>query len=88
MDLLHRISPVSVTSRIKVPTLLVQGESDTLFGLDQSDATARQIAAAGGKVKTIWYTGGHDGGRPGPQLRGKIGDFLKYSLTGEGAAPP
>ena len=78
---------MSVTSRIKVPTLLVQGESDTLFGLDQSDATARQIAAAGGKVKTIWYTGGHDGGRPGPQLRGKIGDFLKYSLTGEGADP-
>jgi ABC-2 type transport system ATP-binding protein len=87
LDLLRRISPVSVTSRIKVPTLLVQGESDTLFGLDQADATARQITAAGGKVKTIWYTGGHDGGKPGPQLRAKIADFLWFSVTGQGADP-
>ncbi|WP_284745873.1 alpha/beta fold hydrolase [Amycolatopsis sp. RTGN1] len=82
VDLLHRVSPVSVTSKISVPTLLVQGESDTLFGLDQSDATARQITAAGGKVRTIWYTGGHDGGKPGPQLRGKIADFLWTAVDG------
>ncbi|GLY38771.1 ABC transporter ATP-binding protein [Amycolatopsis sp. NBRC 101858] len=82
VDLLRRVSPVSVTSKISVPTLLVQGESDTLFGLDQSDATARQITAAGGKVRTIWYTGGHDGGKPGPQLRGKIADFLWTAVDG------
>ncbi|MFF0148388.1 ABC-2 type transport system ATP-binding protein [Amycolatopsis sulphurea] len=82
--LLRRISPASVTNRITVPTLLVQGENDTLFGLDQSDATARQITAAGGSVRTIWYAGGHDGGTPGPQLRGKIGDFLWSALTGDG----
>ncbi|WP_116205114.1 alpha/beta fold hydrolase [Amycolatopsis circi] len=82
--LLHRISPSSVTGKITAPTLLVQGESDTLFGLDQSDATARQITEAGGSVRTIWYTGGHDGGIPGPQLRAKIGDFLWSSLTGQG----
>jgi ABC-2 type transport system ATP-binding protein len=82
VDLLRRVSPVSVTDKITVPTLLVQGESDTLFGLDQSDASARQITAAGGKVRTIWYTGGHDGGKPGPQLRAKIGDFLWTAVTG------
>ncbi|OXM62101.1 alpha/beta fold hydrolase [Amycolatopsis vastitatis] len=82
IDLLHRVSPASVTSKITVPTLLVQGESDTLFGLDQSDATARQITAAGGKVRTIWYTGGHDGGKPGPQLRAKIADFLWTAVGG------
>ncbi|MFD9889988.1 alpha/beta fold hydrolase [Amycolatopsis sp. NPDC059027] len=87
VDLLRRVSPASVTNRITVPALLVQGENDTLFGLDQSDATARQITAAGGKVTTIWYTGGHDGGSPGPQLRGKIAGFLKNALTGEGPAP-
>jgi ABC-2 type transport system ATP-binding protein len=85
--LLHRVSPVSVTNKITVPTLLVQGENDTLFGLDQSDATARQITAAGGKVQTIWYTGGHDGGQPGPQLRGKIADWLSFQLTGKGTDP-
>jgi ABC-2 type transport system ATP-binding protein len=87
LDLLHRVSPASATSKITVPTLLVQGENDTLFGLDQSDANARQIIAAGGKVQQIWYAGGHDGGNPGPQLRGKIADWLWFQLTGEGGNP-
>ncbi|WP_306999583.1 alpha/beta fold hydrolase [Amycolatopsis thermophila] len=85
--LLQRLSPSAVTGRITAPTLLVQGENDTLFGLDQSDATARQITAAGGHVQQVWYTGGHDGGSPGPQLRAKIGDWLWFQLTGEGGNP-
>ncbi|GAB3582821.1 alpha/beta fold hydrolase [Amycolatopsis endophytica] len=85
--LLQRLSPSAVTGNITAPTLLVQGEADTLFGLDQSDATARQITAAGGTVQQVWYTGGHDGGRPGPQLRAKIGDWLWFQLTGEGGNP-
>ncbi|EIE99775.1 alpha/beta fold hydrolase [Saccharomonospora glauca] len=85
--LLRRVSPVSVTDRITVPTLLVQGTADTLFGLDQADANARQITEAGGDVSVIWYTGGHDGGVPGPQLRGTIADFLHHHLTGEGEDP-
>jgi ABC-2 type transport system ATP-binding protein len=87
LELLHRVSPDSVTSRVTVPTLLVQGEDDTLFGLDQSDATARQITAAGGKVQQIWYAGGHDGGSPGPQLRAKVADWLWFQLTGQGSNP-
>jgi len=86
-DLLRRLSPAAVTGTITAPTLLVQGEADTLFGLDQSDATARQITAAGGTVQQVWYTGGHDGGRPGPQLRAKLGDWLWFQLTGEGGNP-
>ncbi len=85
--LLRRVSPVSVTDRITVPTLLVQGTADTLFGLDQADANARQITEAGGEVSVIWYTGGHDGGVPGSQLRDTIADFLHHHLTGEGEDP-
>ena len=87
LDLLHRLSPDSVTAHIKVPTLLVQGENDTLFELDQAEANARQITAAGGRVQQIWYAGGHDGGRPGPQLRSKIDGWLRFQLTGEGTNP-
>ncbi|MFB9908650.1 alpha/beta fold hydrolase [Allokutzneria oryzae] len=87
IDLLRRSSPVSVADRIKVPSLIVQGERDTLFGLDQSDANARQIAGAGGKVKTIWYAGGHDGGSPGPLLRGQIADWFSFHLAGTGEDP-
>ncbi|ANZ38692.1 ABC transporter ATP-binding protein [Lentzea guizhouensis] len=87
LDLLRRSSPVEVTDKITQPTMLVQGEQDTLFGLDQSDATARQIAAAGGKVKTVWYAGGHDGGNPGAQLRGEIADWMVFHLQGKGTDP-
>lgn len=87
VDLLRSVSPASVTNRITQPTMVVQGEQDTLFGLDQSDATARQIAAAGGKVKVVWYAGGHDGGRPGTGLRSQIADWFDFHLRGRGSDP-
>jgi ABC-2 type transport system ATP-binding protein len=87
IDLLRADSPVSVTDHITVPTLLVQGEQDTLFGLDQADANARQITRAGGKVKVIWYDGGHDAGQPGPDLRQEIGQFFSYELMHKGTDP-
>ncbi|MGH3518442.1 MAG: alpha/beta fold hydrolase [Haloechinothrix sp.] len=86
-ELLRRVSPASITHKISIPTLLVQGEQDTLFGLDQADATARQITQAGGDVQLVWYAGGHDGGGPGPQLRGKIADWLWFQLSGTGSNP-
>ncbi|TWE29306.1 ABC-2 type transport system ATP-binding protein [Prauserella muralis] len=84
LALLRRVSPASVTGNITIPTLLVQGENDTLFGLDQADANARQITRAGGDVSVVWYTGGHDGGIPGSQLRSRIADFLAFHLLDEG----
>jgi len=84
-ELLARVSPKSVTKNITAPTLLVQGERDTLFGLEQADANAKQIAAAGADVQIVWYAGGHDGGGPGPQLRAKIGDWLAFQLGGPNA---
>ncbi|MDQ2706603.1 MAG: alpha/beta fold hydrolase [Actinomycetota bacterium] len=87
-DLLRRSSPVSVADRISAPTLLVQGESDTLFGLDQADATARQITSAGGFVRVLWYSGGHDGGAPGPSVREQIGTwFDRYLAYHEDSSP-
>nr|WP_245812030.1 alpha/beta fold hydrolase [Actinophytocola xinjiangensis] len=87
IDLLRSVSPATVTGNITAPTLLVQGEQDTLFGLDQADATARQISEAGGKVRVIWYTGGHDGGKPGPELRSTIADWFDFHLRGQGSDP-
>jgi ABC-2 type transport system ATP-binding protein len=60
--LLSASSPDSVLDGMTAPTLLLQGRQDTLFGLDQADANARQIAAAGAEVKVDWFAGGHDGG--------------------------
>ena len=86
-DLLRRSSPVTVTDRITAPTLLVQGQADSLFGLDQADANARQIAAAGAPVKVIWYSGGHDGTPPGDGLRAEIRDWFGFHLAGRGEDP-
>ncbi|MEV0593633.1 alpha/beta fold hydrolase [Nonomuraea cavernae] len=60
--LLRQSSPVAVAGRIKAPTLLVQGQRDSLFPLDHADANARAIAAAGTPVSLTWFDGGHDGG--------------------------
>jgi len=60
--LLLRSSPASVAGRIDVPTLLIQGENDSLFGLDQASANYDAIRRNGAPVDMVWFAGGHDGG--------------------------
>ncbi|ELS53439.1 putative ABC transporter ATP-binding protein [Streptomyces viridochromogenes Tue57] len=60
--MLEERSPSAVGDRIEVPTLLVQGQSDSLFPLDQADAAAKAIRANGAPVDVDWIAGGHDGG--------------------------
>jgi ABC-2 type transport system ATP-binding protein len=60
--LLEARSPSAVGDRIKVPTLLMQGQTDSLFPLGQSDAAAQAIRANGAPVDVDWIAGGHDGG--------------------------
>ncbi|MEV5337552.1 CocE/NonD family hydrolase [Streptomyces sp. NPDC052676] len=60
--LLEERSPSAVGDRIKVPTLLVQGQTDSLFPLGQADAAAKAIRANGAPVAVDWIAGGHDGG--------------------------
>lgn len=62
--LLRASSPMSVTDRITVPTMLMAGQADSLFPLSEVDATAQQIAKANPKtpLKVVWHSAGHDGG--------------------------
>ncbi|MET8562502.1 CocE/NonD family hydrolase [Streptomyces flaveolus] len=60
--LLEERSPSAVGDRVKVPTLLVQGQTDSLFPLGQADAAAKAIRANGAPVDVDWIAGGHDGG--------------------------
>lgn len=61
-QLLEERSPSAVGDRIKVPTLLMQGQTDSLFPLGQADAAAKAIRANGAPVDVDWISGGHDGG--------------------------
>ncbi|WP_455360119.1 alpha/beta fold hydrolase [Streptomyces sp. SYSU K21746] len=60
--LLEQRSPSAVGDRIKVPALIVQGQSDSLFPLGHADAMAKTIRANGAPVAVDWIAGGHDGG--------------------------
>ncbi|MFF4526279.1 alpha/beta fold hydrolase [Streptomyces bluensis] len=62
VKLLQERSPSAVGERIKVPTLLIQGQTDSLFPLGQADAAAKAIRANGAPVDVDWIAGGHDGG--------------------------
>ncbi|WP_204043490.1 alpha/beta fold hydrolase, partial [Acrocarpospora phusangensis] len=62
IELLRRSSPVSVPGKIRVPSLIIQGQRDSLFPLSHADANARAIAATGAPVEVAWISGGHDGG--------------------------
>jgi ABC-2 type transport system ATP-binding protein len=85
--ILARSSPNAVVGDITAPTLLVQGERDTLFGLEQADANARAIAANGTTVAVTWYNGGHDGGSPDAATEARITQWFQYYLAGTGPVP-
>lgn len=65
------VSPVSYLPSVKAPTLLVQGQNDTLFNLNEATATYRTLAAQGTPVKMIWQSWGHSGGMKKP-LKGEL----------------
>ncbi|MFD7342396.1 alpha/beta fold hydrolase [Streptomyces violascens] len=60
--LLESKSPSAVGDRIKVPALIMQGQTDSLFPLGQADAMAKRITGNGAPVSVDWIAGGHDGG--------------------------
>ncbi|MEU4042541.1 alpha/beta fold hydrolase [Streptomyces antibioticus] len=85
--LLEARSPSAVADRIKVPTLLVQGQTDSLFTLAQSDAAARAIRANGAPVDVDWIAGGHDGGDlEGDRVQARVTSWFDRYLKGEKSA--
>jgi ABC-2 type transport system ATP-binding protein len=62
ISLLLRSSPATVANRMDAPSLLIQGEHDSLFGLDQANANYRAIRRNGAPADMVWFAGGHDGG--------------------------
>lgn len=64
-DLRHA-SVATYMHRIRIPVLLIQGENDTLFNLNEAVATYRALKAQGTPVKMIWQSWGHSGSTPAP----------------------
>jgi ABC-2 type transport system ATP-binding protein len=66
LALARHASVASYLPRIKAPTLLVQGQKDTLFNLQEAVATYRGLRAQGTPVRMVWQSWGHSGSTPAP----------------------
>ncbi|WP_055553617.1 alpha/beta fold hydrolase [Streptomyces sp. NBRC 110028] len=82
--MLEARSPSAVADRIKTPTLIFQGQSDSLFPLGQADAMAKAIKANGAPVDVDWTDGGHDGGdRETGRVQARTRDWFDRYLKGD-----
>ncbi|MDX3605742.1 MULTISPECIES: alpha/beta fold hydrolase [Streptomyces] len=91
VELLTERSPSAVADRIKAPSLLLQGQSDSLFPLGQADAMQKAISSNGAPVSVDWISGGHDGGdSESGRIEGRVGDWFDRYLkedTGSATGP-
>ncbi|MFJ8631557.1 CocE/NonD family hydrolase [Streptomyces sp. NPDC093568] len=86
-SMLEERSPSAVGDRIKVPTLLMQGQSDSLFPLGQADQAAKAIKANGAPVDVDWISGGHDGGdMETARIQGRVKSWFDRYLKDDKSA--
>jgi putative CocE/NonD family hydrolase len=95
---LRHASVASYLDKIKVPVLLMQGENDTLFNLNEAAATYQALKAQGTPVKMVWHSWGHSGpaapgeinlGSPDPAAQyetGRIVNWFDHYLKGTTAS--
>jgi len=84
-SLLRAHSPAPLLDGLDAPTYLVQGMADSLFGVEQSDATARALAERDVPVAVRWTDGGHDAGA-GPTAASddaSVRDWLDHYLRSD-----
>jgi ABC-2 type transport system ATP-binding protein len=84
--------PGDLVSRIRVPTLLIQGTVDTLFTLDEAVANYRILRRHGVPTAMVWYCAGHGVCLTKPGDRRRVAQWtlawLDRYVKRTGAAPP
>jgi putative CocE/NonD family hydrolase len=99
VDFLRSNSVASYIKDIRVPTLIGQGQADTLFNLQESVATYTALKAQGTPVSLVWQSWGHSDSSPVPgelDMRhpedsyqgGQALAWFDYYVRGQGEAPP
>ena len=86
--------------KIKVPTLLVQGQRDTLFNLQEAVATFKALRAQGTPARMVWQSWGHSHSTPAPgeldfdasslrssYLGNRFLDWMNHYVRGSSKAP-
>ena len=83
---LARSAPRRLLDRVHAPTLLIQGEQDTLFPLDQADANLRGLPADT-PTRLLWVQGGHDASISVQDQLGELQDWFDRYLRHDASAP-
>lgn len=65
LGFLRHASVASYLDGIRIPTFLVQGQTDSLFDIQEAVATYRGLRAQGTPVQMLWRSSGHSGGSLG-----------------------
>jgi predicted acyl esterase len=102
LDFARHASVASYAGKVTAPTLLVQGQKDTLFNLQEAAATYAALQRNGTPVQMIWQSWGHSlGGTPAPgeldlsgrsdlratYLGGRFLDWFDHYVKGDETAP-
>jgi predicted acyl esterase len=82
LRLARHASVSTYASRVKAPTLVVQGQKDTLFNLQEAVATYRALRANGTPARMVWQSWGHSGSTPAPGELDLGADSLRDSYLG------
>lgn len=59
-------SVATYVDKVRIPTLIMQGEADTLFNLNEAVATYRALKRRGVPVKLVFQSWGHSNSTPAP----------------------
>jgi predicted acyl esterase len=100
LALARHASVASYVGKVKAPTLVVQGQKDTLFNLQEATATYRSLRAQGTPTRMIWQSWGHSDSTPAPgeldfdapslrssYLGNRFLDWMNHYVRGDGTAP-
>jgi ABC-2 type transport system ATP-binding protein len=95
---LRHASLSSYVDKVTIPTLIMQGQTDTLFNLNEGVAAYRALKKQGTPVKMVWFNGGHSGPNapgevdftdPDPatqHLAKRVADWFDHYLKGTSAS--
>jgi ABC-2 type transport system ATP-binding protein len=64
--LLRHASTVSFASKVRVPTMVIQGQADTLFNVNEGVANYQAVKANGVPAKLVLQSWGHSNSTPAP----------------------
>ena len=84
--LLEESGPDPVLDAVSAPTLIIAGEDDTLFPLDQADANLRGLPAQT-PARIAWVAGGHDGELSTDAIVDDMTAWFDRYLKADGSSP-